>query len=259
MKLNIYQIDAFSSKVFSGNPAAVCPLNKWLPDSKLQKIANENNLSETAFFVPTNKGFHIRWFTPTTEVDLCGHATLASAFVIFDLLNYSRNEIVFESKSGELFVYKSEKGITLNFPAQPPVECNVDKEILEAFEIEPEQTLKSEDYIFVFKHEKDIKKMNPDLSILKKLGSRGVIITAKSKKYDFVSRFFGPGVGIDEDPVTGSAHCELVPYWSQQLKKTEFSAKQISKRGGELHCELKGDRVYITGNAVKYLEGLIWV
>jgi len=257
MLLKIYQIDAFTSELFKGNPAAVCPLEEWLSDEKMQKIAMENNLSETAFFVPKGNEFHIRWFSPTNEVDLCGHATLASSFVIFNILNYDKEQIEFDSKSGKLIVTKENDKLTLDFPAQPPVWCDIPKEIINAFDTKPIECLKSEDYIAVFDNEEDIVNANPKFEPLNKLGLRGVLITAKSNKYDFVARCFFTGLGIDEDPVTGSAYTQLAPYWATKLGKTKFRAKQVSARGGELTCEVKGDRVFIAGKAVKYMEGKI--
>jgi len=259
MDLSIYQIDAFSSCVFEGNPAAVCPLDEWLPDETMQSIAEENNLSETAFFVPKDDGFHIRWFTPASEVDLCGHATLGSAYVLFNILGYKNEAIQFDSKSGILVVTKQDDWLTLDFPKQPPVYCETPKEIVEAFNKEPIECMMSEDIIAVFENEIDIESANPDFEQLKKLDSRGVIITAKSMRYDFVARFFAPKYGIPEDPVTGSAYTQLAPYWASKLGKQKFKAKQLSSRGGELYCEILGDRVLISGKATKYMEGKITI
>jgi PhzF family phenazine biosynthesis protein len=259
MELPIYQIDAFTDKIFSGNPAAVCPLHQWLPDALLQSIASENNLAETAFFVPAADGFHIRWFTPTTEVALCGHATLASAFVIFNLLGERRNEIFFESQSGKLSVSKNQYLLTLNFPSQPPRHCDPPKDLLAGLKKSPLEVAVSEDYLALYATEEDVINLDPNFEILKKLDRRGVIATAKGKEVDFVSRFFAPQVGINEDPVTGSAHCELTPFWSQRLGKTKLAARQVSRRGGQLECELSQDRVLISGKAAKYLEGKIFV
>ncbi|MGR3293103.1 MAG: PhzF family phenazine biosynthesis protein [Candidatus Scalindua sp.] len=257
MELDLYQIDAFTDMPFEGNPAAVIPLKTWLPDNTMQSIAEENNLSETAFFIPTNKGFHIRWFTPKTEVDLCGHATLAAAYVLFNILGYNKERIEFESKSGVLTVLQKDDWLVMDFPAQSPISCNVPYEIVRAFDRVPIECLRSEDYIVVFEAESDILAIKPDIAYLKKLDLRGVIITARSKQYDFVSRFFAPKYGIDEDPVTGSTHTQLIPYWAQKLGKTKMKAKQVSSRGGELVCELRNDRVLISGKAVKFLEGKI--
>ena len=257
MELSLYQIDAFASKSFEGNPAAICPLDEWLPDQLMQSIAQENNLSETAFFTPTAKGFHIRWFTPASEVDLCGHATLASAYVLFNILGHKNDRVEFDSKSGILTVTKNNEWLVLDFPAQPPVICDTPKEILKAFNIAPIECLKSEDYIVVFEREIDIESAQPDLEQLKKLDLRGVIITAKSSRYDFIARFFAPKYGIPEDPVTGSAYTQLAPYWASKIGSKRFNVKQVSSRGGELSCEIVDDRVLISGKAVSYLEGKI--
>jgi PhzF family phenazine biosynthesis protein len=257
MELTLYQIDAFASKPFEGNPAAVCPLDEWLPDKIMQSIAQENNLSETAFFIPTGDGFHIRWFTPTCEVDLCGHATLAAAYVLFNILGHKSDKIKFNSKSGMLAVTKDDERLVMDFPAQPPVLCDIPKEIVEAFDVAPIECLKSEDFIVVFKNEIDIESANPDFEQLKKLDLRGVIITAKSSRYDFIARFFAPKYGVPEDPVTGSAYTQLAPYWASKIGPKRFSVKQVSSRGGELSCEIVDDRVLISGKAIKYLEGKI--
>ena len=257
MELSLYQIDAFASKLFEGNPAAVCPLDEWLPDETMQMIATENNLSETAFYVPQGDGFHIRWFTPASEVDLCGHATLASAYVLFNILGYKKDQIAFESRSGILTVSKDNDRLVMDFPAQPPVPCDTPEEIVKAFDKVPVECLTSEDYIVVFENEAEIESAAPDFEQLKKLGLRGVAITAKSDRYDFVARFFAPNYGIPEDPVTGSAYTQLTPYWADKLGLQKFSVKQMSARGGELTCEIVGDRVLISGKAVKYLKGKI--
>ena len=259
MEISLYQIDAFASKLFEGNPAAVCPLDEWLSDDIMQSIAAETNLSETAFFVPTDNGFHIRWFTPVSEVDLCGHATLAAAYVLFNILGYKKDKIEFDSKSGILAVTKANEWLVMDFPAQPPVLCDIPKEIVEAFNTVPIECLKSEDFVVVFEREIDIESANPDFEQLKKLDSRGVIITAKSTRYDFVAQVFAPKYGIPEDPVTGSAYTQLAPYWATKLGKKKFKAKQMSLRGGELYCEIFGDRVLISGKAAKYMEGKITI
>lgn len=259
MEISLYQIDAFTSKLFEGNPAAVCPLDEWLPDEVMQSIASENNLSETAFFVYGDNGFHIRWFTPKGEVDLCGHATLASAYVLFNILGYEREKIEFSSRSGILPVTQDKEWLTMDFPSQPPVPCDIPEEIHKAFNIEPIECLKSEDLIAVFERETDIESVNPDFSQLMKLDLRGVAITAKSDRWDFVARFFAPKYGIPEDPVTGSAYTQLAPYWASKTGSKRFCVKQVSPRGGELICEIIGDRVFISGKAVKYLEGKIQI
>ena len=257
MKLKIYQVDAFASRVFEGNPAAVCLLDSWLPDELMQDIAAENNLSETAFLVRSGNRFSIRWFTPATEVDLCGHATLASAFVLFECEGYEGDRIRFDSKSGELSVSRNKDLLVLDFPAQPPEPCEVPGEIAMAFGVAPVECLRSADLIVIFETADEVRTANPDIGRLKALESRGVIISAAADDCDFVARFFGPNVGIDEDPVTGSAYTQLVPYWANRMNKTEFHARQASARGGELFCQLAGDRVRIGGRAVKYLEGVI--
>jgi PhzF family phenazine biosynthesis protein len=257
MEISIYQIDAFASRLFEGNPAAVCPLDKWLPDEIMQAIAAENNLSETAFFTPRGDGFHIRWFTPVSEVDLCGHATLAAAYVLFNILSYKKDRIEFDSRSGILAVAKDNGSLTMDFPSQPPVSCDIPMEIVRAFHASPVECLKSEDLIVVFERETDIESADPDFELLKKLDLRGVVITAESSRYDFVARFFAPKYGIPEDPVTGSAYTQLAPYWASRTGLKKFRVKQMSPRGGELTCEIAGDRVFISGKAIKYLEGKI--
>ncbi|SHE78557.1 phenazine biosynthesis protein PhzF family [Mariniphaga anaerophila] len=258
MKLKLFQVDAFAEKTFSGNPAAVVPLEEWLPSHLMQNIARENNLSETVFFVPRGTNFEIRWFTPTTEVNLCGHATLAAAFVLFEHIGFNGKEIVFHSRSGKLTVKKEEKLIVLNFPTSEINAIKLPENSAKAFGIEPQQCFKGrENLLFVFRNEKEIQNLEPDFSCLMKMEERGIIATAPSVDYDFVSRFFAPREGIDEDPVTGSAHTVLIPYWSQKSGKTKLVARQISKRGGTLYCKNLGNRVEIGGNAITYLIGEI--
>jgi PhzF family phenazine biosynthesis protein len=257
MEIPLYQIDAFASKLFEGNPAAVCPLDDWLPDNLMQSIAAENNLSETAFFVPKDDGYHIRWFTPAREVDLCGHATLATAYVLFNITGHSGDKVEFDSRSGTLSVTRDGEWLMMDFPAQPPVPCDTPKGIIEAFGKTPVECLKSEDYIVVFEHETDIESANPDFERLKKLDLRGAAITARSSRYDFVARFFAPRYGIPEDPVTGSAYTQLAPYWASRIGSKRFEVKQLSARGGELSCEFVEDRVFIYGKAVKYMDAKI--
>lgn len=259
MELTLYQIDAFANEPFEGNPAAICPLVEWLSEELMQSIASENNLSETAYFVKTGDDYHIRWFTPTHEVDLCGHATLASAYVIFDILGHDKPQITFESKSGLLTVKRNNGRFEMDFPSQPPVPCDTPREILDAFKETPIECLKSEDYIVVFKAEARILNANPDLSLLSELDLRGVAITSISNKYDFVTRFFAPKYGINEDPVTGSAFTQLIPYWANKLNKNDLLAKQVSRRGGEVICRYFGERVQISGKAAKYMVGTIEV
>jgi len=254
MKLVVYQIDAFAAKVFEGNPAAVCPLQEWLPEALMQRIAEEHNLSETAFFVPTENGFHIRWFTPTTEVDLCGHATLAAAFVLFHEQAFEQDKIVFESRSGLLEVTREGELLVLDFPIQTALHCETPEPLLHAFGLEPVACLKAEDYIVVLESEDDVLSAEPKLELLGELDGRGVIITAASENYDFVARFFAPNCGIDEDPVTGSAYTQLAPYWSERLGLQTMHARQLSSRGGNVRCEMNGERVLIAGCAVKYLQ-----
>jgi len=259
MNIKIYQIDAFASHAFEGNPAAVCPLDSWLPDATLQSIAAENNLSETAFFVNINNVFHIRWFTPVSEVNLCGHATLASARVIFDELNYVLPQITFSSKNGELRVSKEDNQLIMDFPAQHPVKCEAPLALKEAFHHASFQCFKHDDYFLIFSSESDIRNASPDMQLLQKVDLRGVCISAAGDSYDFVSRFFAPKYGIDEDPVTGSSFTQLIPYWSKRLKKKELQAKQVSERGGEVRCKDMGERVIIGGKTVKYLSGTLFI
>lgn len=251
----IYQVDAFTSKLFGGNPAAVCPLETWLPVETMQKLALENNLSDTAFFVNEGVQYHIRWFTPEFEIDLCGHATLASAFVIFNCLNHSSDVIRFICKSGVLEVTKKDDLIELDFPARMPQPATAHEALLKGLNITPSQVLKSRDYFLVYDDESQISAIVPDYSYLNKIDAIGVIVTAPGKEVDFVSRFFVPNSVIGEDPVTGSAHCNLIPYWAQRLNKSILTARQLSARQGELFCEQKGERVIIAGHAVLYLKG----
>ena len=262
MKIDIFQIDAFTDKLFGGNPAAVCPLNEWLEDDLLQKIAAENNLAETAFYVPLpDNRFHIRWFTPDFEMDLCGHATLASAFVIFEELNYSREQIVFTSNSGDLIVTKLNHRYELNFPSRPPQKSKLPEIIIQSLNILPIEVWKARDYLLLYESEDDIKRIKPNQSILNQINidPGGIIFTAKSERshIDFVSRLVTPQATVFEDPVTGSAHCTLAPFWAERLGKTEFRALQLSERRGELFCTLNKNRVKISGAAVKYLQGTI--
>lgn len=253
--LTIFQVDAFTSKLFGGNPAAVCPLETWLPDETMQKLAAENNLSETAFFVREGEGYHLRWFTPEFEIDLCGHATLAAAFILFNYLEYKEEVIKFSTKSGLLEVRKKRDLIELDFPTRVPQRCEAPEALLKGLSLPPLKVLKSRDYFLVYEDEALIKQIVPDFKYLNQLNVVGIIVTAASDKVDFVSRFFVPNSVIGEDPVTGSAHCNLIPYWAKELNKTTLTAKQLSAREGELFCEDKGDRVTMAGNAVLYLKG----
>jgi len=260
MKLAIYQVDAFTNEVFKGNPAAICLLDKWLDADLMQKIALENNLSETAFFVKKDDYYEIRWFTPTYEIDLCGHATLASAFVIFDCLKLEGSIIEFHShKSGILSVEKKDDVLILDFPSRPASVCEVPAGLIEAIGGQPKEVLTSRDYMLVYETDDEVRTIEPNFAEILRIPTHAVIVTAPGDDCDFVSRFFAPEVGVFEDPVTGSAHCTLIPYWAEKLGKTEMFARQVSARGGELFCELKGDRVKIGGNAVLYMKGEIYV
>ncbi|MDP9229708.1 MAG: PhzF family phenazine biosynthesis protein [Bacteroidota bacterium] len=268
MVLKLYQIDAFTGKIFAGNPAAVIPLEKWIDDDLMQQIAMENNLSETVFFVPVSSpsagggrgeaGYDIRWFTPELEINLCGHATLASAYVLYNLLGYKKSNLIFNSKSGKLEVKKEDELLTMNFPSWKP------EKVLD-YSPHLQQALGVKEIIGVYKHrdllvelnnEDDVKYAAPDFTLLKKSGDK-VIITAPGKEVDFVSRFFAPTAGINEDPVTGSAHSQLIPFWSEKLGKTKMRAKQLSKRGGDIYCEQKGERVMMGGECVFFMQGKI--
>lgn len=259
MKLNLYQIDAFADKLFAGNPAAVIPLEHWLDDVLMQKIAEENNLAETVFFVPKNDGFHIRWFTPELEIDLCGHATLAAAFVLFELMGYEKDTIIFYSQSGLLKVNRDGAYITMDFPSWKPERVmDYPEELIKGLGVaEHLGVYKNRDYIVELETEKEVLKIRPDFAALNKIDVIGIIVTAPGLKCDFVSRFFAPNCGVPEDPVTGSAHAQLVPFWSEKLGKNELHALQLSKRGGEIWCEQKGDRVIIKGKAIYYMKGEI--
>ncbi len=268
MKIPLFQIDAFTSRVFAGNPAAVCPLEAWLEDATLQAIAAENNLSETAFLVGSGNQYNIRWFTPTQEVDLCGHATLASAFVVFHALEPGRQRVIFSSKSGPLQVEQQGVGpgpvgdhrLQMAFPGWQPEPCSTPTGLLDGLGLKPRQVLWAQKYLAaVYDSESEVRSLQPDFEALKRLDYLGIIVTAPAKEVDFVSRFFAPRAGIPEDPVTGSAHCLLVPYWAKQLDKTQLHALQVSPRGGELFCEQVDDKVMIAGHAVQYLEGTIYL
>jgi PhzF family phenazine biosynthesis protein len=258
MNLPIYVVDAFTDTLFGGNPAAVCPLQDWLSDYLMQKLAAENNLSETVFFVQEGDHYRIRWFTPLTEVELCGHATLASAHIMLTELGYTKDEIIFDSLSGPLKAVRRDDGsIMLDFPSNPPVVAEeIPLGLLEGLGINEGSVFKTSfDYMVVLDSQKEIEALTPDFKSLSKVEARGVITTAKGDEADFVSRCFYPQSGIDEDPVTGSAHTVTTPYWAKQLGKTRLQAVQLSKRRGQLYCELSGDRVLISGNAITYLKG----
>lgn len=261
MQYNIYQIDAFTDTIFGGNPACVVPLENWISDEILLKITQENAVAETAFYVIKGDKIHLRWFTPEIEMDLCGHATLATAHVLISILNYPKNEVVFETLSGDLTVTFENDLYTLNFPSRKPTVCVLPELISKSLSIQPIETLKSRDYVLVFENESDIKNIKIDRQIFDKinLGTGGVIITSKGENTDFVSRFFTPQASILEDPVTGSAHCSLIPYWCEKLKKNQLSATQLSSRKGFLSCEQKSERVLISGKARTYLIGSIFI
>jgi len=259
MKIPCFQVDAFTGEIFHGNPAAVCPLEKWLPDATLQNIAAENNLSETAFVLPRGNEFELRWFTPTVEVDLCGHATLAAAFVLFTEQGFTGDEICFHSRSGILTVMRDGEILTLDFPSRPPEKYGAPEALIRGLGRTPVQVYKARDFVAVFESANDVKNLQPDFAALKTLDCLGISATAPGNNCDFVSRFFAPAAGIDEDPVTGSAHCTLIPFWAGQLKKNKMFARQVSRRGGELFCELAGDRVRIGGRARLFLRGEIYI
>lgn len=261
MKLTIYQADAFTDKLFGGNPAAIVPLTEWLPESLMQQIAAENNLAETAFFVPKGDDFELRWFTPIVEIDLCGHATLATAHILYTELGYNKPSINFHSmKSGVLNVTKNNDLFTLDFPSRPPQPCTTPNNLLKALgNTNAIEILKARDYVVVYNTEAEIAAINPDFNRLAEVDAFAITVTAKGNNSDFVSRFFAPASGINEDPVTGSAHCNLIPYWANKLGKTELHAFQISERKGELWCTLNGDRVTMAGKAITYLKGEIYI
>ncbi|MBL4827193.1 MAG: PhzF family phenazine biosynthesis protein [Spongiibacteraceae bacterium] len=259
MNFDMYQLDSFSTKVFAGNPAAVVPLEQWLPDSTLQAIAMENNLSETAFFVKEAEGFHLRWFTPIDEVDLCGHATLASAYVLYHHLAYSQESIRFFTLSGELTVQRESQGLRMNLPSRPAQSCELPEEISQAVGACPQWSGASNNWLLLFANEQEVLSISPDFSQLLARSDKNVIVTAPGDNCDFVSRFFAPLCGVDEDPVTGSAHCTLAPFWAERLGKDTLLARQVSARGGQLLCQVKGDRVEIVGDCVTYLKGQIFV
>lgn len=259
MTIQMYQVDAFTDTLFGGNPAAVCPLKDWPEPAIMQNIAAENNLAETAFFVNKEPHFELKWFTPEVEIDLCGHATLASGHVLFNHLNHPGNEILFQSRSGLLKVSKQGDLLTLDFPASACIPSGEVADLSDALGAQPLEVYRSRDYLALFKDENTILSIHPDFEKLKKLDSLGIIVTAPGDRSDFVSRFFAPSAGVNEDPVTGSAHTMLIPFWAGKLKKNKLHAYQVSKRRGELFCELAGDRVLISGKAVTYLVGEISV
>lgn len=260
MPYDIFQVDAFTDKIFSGNPAAVVRLTEWLPDKTLLQIAAENNLSETAFFIPDDDDFHLRWFTPKVEVSLCGHATLATAWVIFHQMNWPSDAIRFKSLSGDLMVRRTKDSLILDFPALPSEKADNDPIIKDIFGKACNDLYKGPKWVAFFDNPDFIRTANPDQEKIRSLNAEGLIITAPGQGgYDMISRYFAPQIGIDEDPVTGAAHCRLVPIWAQKTGKTRFRAYQASARGGEMVCELMGDRVLLHGRAVLYMKGLIYI
>ncbi len=259
MKLSIHQVDAFTSRLFGGNPAAVVPLDGWLLDDVMQAIAAENNLAETAFVIPGDGCVPLRWFTPTIEVDLCGHATLATAFVLFEYHRPDAREVSFETRSGVLTVRREGGRLTLDFPARPGRRIDVASDVVAALGAAPGEAFQARDLMVVFESEADVRRLAPDMAAIAALDAFAVIATAPGDDVDFVSRFFAPRAGIPEDPVTGSAHCTLTPYWAARLGRTVLTARQVSARGGELECEQRDDRVLISGQCVEYLRGEIFV
>lgn len=257
MRLPLYQVDAFTERRFAGNPAAVCPLPNWLPDSTLQAIAAENNLAETAFVVQEREGYRIRWFTPGLEIDLCGHATLASAFVLMQCMGLADQAVTFQSRSGPLTVSRNADLYTLDFPSRPAESIPDDEQLFRALGRAPSAILASRDTVVVYENEEQVRSLRPDMQALMHVDAFAVIATAPGSDCDFVSRFFAPKAGIPEDPVTGSAHCTLTPYWSARLLKGRMHARQISPRGGELWVENAGDRVKMSGRGALYLTGFI--
>jgi PhzF family phenazine biosynthesis protein len=255
MRIPYYQVNAFTSEPFGGNPAGVCLLDAWLPDHLLQQIAAENNFSETAFLVRESAGYHLRWMTPVAEVDLCGHATLAAAYVLFFEQGFSGDRILFETLSGRLSATRAGDLVELDFPSRPPMPCAAPERLIDALGCHAVEVLRARDYLVRLESQAAVAKVEPDMTTLAGLDCLGVIITAPGETVDFVSRFFAPKVGVPEDPVTGSAHCSLIPYWAGRLGRNQLRAGQISKRGGELHCCLRADRVGIGGTAVIYCRG----
>ncbi len=255
MKRSIFQVDAFTDHIFGGNPAAVCPLESWIDNKTMQQLAMENNLSETAFFVENGDHFELRWFTPEIEVDLCGHATLATAHVLFEHLGYDKKLIRFKCKSGTLIVEKEGDRLKMDFPTDEMVKVDPPAVLFQALGVRSDFVFKSDDYMVVLDSELELKNLDPDFRILSEVNARGIIVTAPGDEVDFVSRFFAPGAGIDEDPVTGSAHTKLTPYWAKRLDNNELEARQISNRIGDLTCRYKGERTEILGKAITYMIG----
>jgi PhzF family phenazine biosynthesis protein len=252
-----FVVHSFSDQVFAGNPAGVCPLEEWIDDDSMQKIAAENRLSETAFFVREGGTYRLRWFTPRSEVDLCGHATLASAHVLFDHLGHEDETITFNTLSGELSVWKDGESLIMDFPSRPAQKVEIPDHLAAGLRRDVDQVFKSRDYMVIFETERQVRDLDPDFSELEKLDCTGIIATAPGEDVDFVSRFFAPREGVPEDPVTGSAHCTLAPYWADRLGRNELVARQVSARGGDLRCKLIDDRVLIAGRATLYSRGFL--
>ncbi|WP_409340586.1 PhzF family phenazine biosynthesis protein [Paenibacillus sp. MBLB4367] len=254
--MKYYVVDAFASKVFEGNPAGVCIMNEWLSDDIMQKIAIENNLSETAFAVKEGDSYRLRWFTPGNEIDLCGHATLATAYVISTFYEKAMKSIRFQTLSGELIVVKKGDLYEMDFPSRMPEVHPLTDQMVDALGVKPKETYLGRDLMFVLESESDVIHLDPDFTKLSSLpDGLGVLVTAKSEQYDFVSRSFFPKINVNEDPVCGSAHCNFIPYWAGRLNKREMTARQVSKRGGTLFCKLSGERVKISGQAALYSVG----
>ncbi len=256
MKIPYYHVDVFTSSLFKGNPAGVCMLqDSWLEDDLMQNIAAENKHAETAFVIQRGEFFGLRWFTPELEIDLCGHATVSPAHVLFNEMDYGAHEIHFETKSGQVSVSRSGSQLILDFPSRPPVEMDAPGNLKSVLGEKPVEVLRDRDFLIVFEDEKTVRAINPDFLAMKQWDCLGVIVTAPGDKVDFISRFFAPLAGVDEDPATGSAHCTLIPYWARRLKKKRLHGLQVSQRGGEFFCRDAGDRVKIGGNALTYLRG----
>jgi PhzF family phenazine biosynthesis protein len=252
-----FEVHSFTQILFHGNPAGVCPLDRWINDELMQRIAAENNLSETAFFVPKEDHYELRWFTPTAEVDLCGHATLATAYVLFDHLGYEGDAIRFQTQSGELMVWKDNDFLVMDFPSRPAEPTDIPEHLIAGLGREVKHVFKARDYMVVLENEQEVRDLQLDFTELEQVDCTGIIVTAPGDDVDFVSRCFAPRVGVPEDPVTGSAHSTLTPYWAERLGKSQLRAKQISERGGDLWCRQSEDRVQIAGHAVLYVKGFL--
>lgn len=259
MRIPMYQVDAFTEEIFRGNPAAICILNEWLDEKLMQNIAMENNLSETAFCIVKENLCELRWFTPEEEIDLCGHATLATAYVIFEILNYPGSTVKFTTKSGILTVEKQGDIMTMEFPSREGTKVEITEQLIKSLGKEPKESYESRDLMVVYENEQEVRELNPNMEELKLVDAFGIIVTAKGESSDFVSRYFAPSCGVSEDPVTGSAHCTLIPYWSKILGKNKMIAHQLSKRGGVLGCEHVGDKVKISGKAKLFFKGEIYL